>query len=349
MFIIEFIYMLYNMIFSWFNLSCFYLTFYFLGKTIIDPQLDPFNGAGYFIFYILLYLYVVLMICTFIASMGNRPQGSKWMYTFAFALYAVIMLYTVFAAMFLTVRVVNRAVQSIPSQKASLQATTAEILFGDDNFRSVVVALGGTLFLYIISSIMYFDPWHMLTSFVQYTLIAPSYINVLNVYAFCNTHDVSWGTKGDNTVSTDLGIANVKKGGKGGKQEVDVQVPLDQKDINLAYEEDLKVLQTPPPPEEKKIDAKTVQDDYYKQFRSNVVLAWILSNGILIALISSVSLASLLKPSETRIVGREVTPSNFYLSNKFFAFVLYSVAALALFRFVGSFIYILFAVFSRGR
>ena len=27
------------------------------------------------------------------------------------------------------------------------------------------------------------DPWHMLTSFVQYTLLAPSYINILNVYA----------------------------------------------------------------------------------------------------------------------------------------------------------------------
>jgi cellulose synthase/poly-beta-1,6-N-acetylglucosamine synthase-like glycosyltransferase len=27
-------------------------------------------------------------------------------------------------------------------------------------------------------------------------LLAPSFTNVLNVYAFCNLHDVSWGTKG---------------------------------------------------------------------------------------------------------------------------------------------------------
>jgi cellulose synthase/poly-beta-1,6-N-acetylglucosamine synthase-like glycosyltransferase len=27
------------------------------------------------------------------------------------------------------------------------------------------------------------DPWHMVTSFVQYTLLAHSYINILNVYA----------------------------------------------------------------------------------------------------------------------------------------------------------------------
>jgi cellulose synthase/poly-beta-1,6-N-acetylglucosamine synthase-like glycosyltransferase len=35
-----------------------------------------------------------------------------------------------------------------------------------------------------------FEPWHMITSFVQYLLMAPSYINVLNVYAFANVQCV---------------------------------------------------------------------------------------------------------------------------------------------------------------
>lgn len=35
------------------------------------------------------------------------------------------------------------------------------------------------------------DPWHMFSSFFQYLLLAPSFTNVLNVYAFCNLHDVS--------------------------------------------------------------------------------------------------------------------------------------------------------------
>lgn len=29
------------------------------------------------------------------------------------------------------------------------------------------------------------------SSFLQYLLLAPSFTNVLNVYAFCNLHDVS--------------------------------------------------------------------------------------------------------------------------------------------------------------
>ena len=32
---------------------------------------------------------------------------------------------------------------------------------------------------------------------VAMLLLTPTYINILNVYAFCNTHDITWGTKGD--------------------------------------------------------------------------------------------------------------------------------------------------------
>ena len=35
------------------------------------------------------------------------------------------------------------------------------------------------------------DPWHMVTSFVQYTLLAPSYINILNVYAVRSTPSIA--------------------------------------------------------------------------------------------------------------------------------------------------------------
>ena len=58
----------------------------------------------------------------------------------------------------------------------------------------------------------------MITSFVQYLLLLPSYVNILLIYAFCNLHDVSWGTKGDNGSAKDLGQA--KKVQKDGKEMV---------------------------------------------------------------------------------------------------------------------------------
>lgn len=76
--------------------------------------------------------------------------------------------------------------------------------------------------------------------------------------------DVSWGTKGDNKISTDLGV--VKTGPN--KNEVEVNVPTDQKDIDAAYEDAIHILQTKPPKEEKKVDAATKQEDYYRTFRT---------------------------------------------------------------------------------
>ena len=55
---------------------------------------------------------------------------------------------------------------------------------------------------------------------------------------FANVHDVSWGTKGDNTVAKTLGtIATGKTGGQ-------VEVPTDEKDIDTLYKYAIHVLNT---------------------------------------------------------------------------------------------------------
>jgi chitin synthase len=105
--------------------------------------------------------------------------------------------------------------------------------------------------------------------------------------------DVSWGTTGDTKVSTDLGVAKANKG----ENAVEVAVPTAEKDINAAYEDAIHVLSTKPPKEEKKVDAATAQENYYRTFRTkcvasppilavvddpfllcSVLLAWVLSN-----------------------------------------------------------------------
>ena len=35
--------------------------------------------------------------------------------------------------------------------------------------------------VYALSSILAFDPWHMVTSFVPYIFLSPAYINILNM------------------------------------------------------------------------------------------------------------------------------------------------------------------------
>jgi chitin synthase len=79
---------------------------------------------------------------------------------------------------------------------------------------------------------------------------------------------VSWGTKGDNKVSKDLGEVKTGKN----KNEVEVVVPTEETDINAAYDDAMQVLSTKPPKVEAKVDAATQEEDYYKQFRTKWVI-----------------------------------------------------------------------------
>ncbi len=79
---------------------------------------------------------------------------------------------------------------------------------------------------------------------------------------------MSWGTKGDNKVSTDLG--GVKTDAK--SNAVDVDVPTDSKDIDASYDEALLVLSTKPPKDEPKKDAEQDNKDYYAELQDEVRL-----------------------------------------------------------------------------
>jgi chitin synthase len=127
-------------------------------------------------------------------------------------------------------------------------------------FRNVIISVMSTYVLYFVASFMMFDPWHMFTSFIQYIFMAPSFINILNVYAFCNTHDVSWGTKGDNTVAVDLGVVKSKKDDTG-EHTVEIAVPTEQKDLNAQYEEACLDLSKKVAAQVQHRDAKTKQED----------------------------------------------------------------------------------------
>ncbi|KAL6300688.1 glycosyltransferase family 2 protein [Sparassis latifolia] len=255
---IEMIYQTFVLIFSWFALGNYYISFVILSEALEDPS---FHMKGINIVNIILnYVYLGLLVMSFLLALGNRPQGAKWPYTLAFVGFAVITIYMTVAAFFLAFKGIDNVVKS----QGPLSVSS---LFGNAIFRDIVISLLATIGLYILSSLIHFDPWHMITSFLQYVLISPSYISVLNVYAFANVHDVSWGTKGDNKVSTDLGVVQTSKN----KNEVEVAVPTAEQDINAAYDDALAVLQTKPPKAESKPDAQTAQEDYYRSFRTKCV------------------------------------------------------------------------------
>jgi chitin synthase len=129
---------------------------------------------------------------------------------------------------------------------------------------------------------MYLDPWHMFTSFPAYMAVQSSYINILNVYAFSNWHDVSWGTKGSDKADA---LPSAKTTGGKGEEAVIEEIDKPQADIDSQFEATVKRALTPyVAPEEK--EEKSL-DDSYKSFRTRLVTLWLFSNGLLAVCITS--------------------------------------------------------------
>ena len=151
----------------------------------------------------------------------------------------------------------------------------------------VLVALVSTYGIYLIASIVYLDPWHMLTSSWAYFLGMPSSINILMVYAFCNWHDVSWGTKGSDKVDALPSVQTKSDAQTAFVEEVDKP----QADIDVQFEQTVKRALAPwEEPEEKE---EINLDDSYKSFRTNLVLLWTFSNGLLALCINNEGLKQL--------------------------------------------------------
>ncbi|PKY05611.1 chitin synthase A [Aspergillus campestris IBT 28561] len=300
---IESVYQFMQLLFTYFGLANFYLAFFFIAGSLSDKKIDPFgHNVGKYIFITLRYACILVMCLQFIISMGNRPQGAKKLYLSGIIVYSVIMVYTAFCALYLVVL-----------ELMSKAGKDVDLPVSDGLLVNIVVSLLSTVGLYFYSSFLYLDPWHMFTSSAQYFALLPSYICTLQVYAFCNTHDVTWGTKGDNVINTDLGAARIING-----SIVELEMPSEQLDIDSGYDAALRNLrdrlEVPEPP----VSENQLQEDYYRAVRTYMVVIWMTANVILAMSVSEV-------------YGVESSGTNVYL-----AIILWSVAILALVRVIGS-------------
>ena len=168
------------------------------------------------------------------------------------------------------------------------------------------------------------DPWHMFSSFFQYLCLAPSFTNVLNVYAFCNLHDVSWGTKGSDKAEALPSVSSSK--GKGEDAAVVQDTERVQEDLDDTFKETVNRAVT-------KLDVKEVPekpspDDQNKTFRTRLVVFWMLSNAALAMAIENINgLASSDATKDQEKLRQK--------QNTYFAFILYSTFGLSAVRFVG--------------
>jgi len=152
----------------------------------------------------------------------------------------------------------------------------------------------------------------------------------------CNLHDVTWGTKGDNGSSKDLGGAKKVKG-EGGKEYMEVEIPTAREDVDQLWVASRNALKTKPAPQKERRDAATKQADHDRNSRTNVVLAWIATNMVMILVFTSTAF--------TNWVSQHITSSNDAAFNPYLSFLFWMLAGLSLIRFLGSLLYMILRIF----
>ncbi|EJD42686.1 glycosyltransferase family 2 protein [Auricularia subglabra TFB-10046 SS5] len=264
---IEAFYNTINLIFAWFAIGNYYIFFILLTSSLQDiPGLKPIKIVND----IIQAVYASLLVSCFIFSMGNKPRGSTFKYKLAVWLFAALTTYMLVCAGICVVRILRQ---------------------GGSMYGQMMLSLLATFGMYIASSLIAFDPWHLFTSFLQYLLVSPMYINVLNIYAFANLDDVhastcsraSRGTKGeDKAPEMELGAVVPDH-----QENVDLEL-VEAADVNDVYMEvlhNLKVRKPVPSAERSQGDLDQAAKDYYANVRTNVLLFWVLSNGLLVVCI----------------------------------------------------------------
>jgi len=323
---VQLIYNIMSLITSFFGLANFWLTTSVIMDLVGNPDPDsgkkpfPFSSGTPIVNTVLKYIYLGFLLLQFILALGNRPKGSKHTYLISMCVYAIIQLYVVALSLYL--------VYSALTNQAGWDELNKGNGVGDwiNNFFTsivgvILIALISTFGLYFIASFMYLDPWHMFHSFFQYLLLAPSYMNVLNVYAFCNWHDVSWGTKGSDKVDV-MPSATTKADSDGVKVIEEADKP--QADIDQAFEVTVKRALTPFVAEVE--DESKSLDDSYKSFRTRLITGWIFFNAGLTVIVTS--------DNFDRFGFSEKNNASARTAN-YFVFLLWLTAGLSFVRFMG--------------
>jgi len=276
------------------------------------------NDASPIVNNFLKYGYVFFLMLQFILALGNRPKGSRLAYTLSFIYFSIVQCYILVLSFYLVKNAFTGGTLDFDMSKGI--GAFLSSFFSSSGAGIVLIALVSTYGIYFIASFLYMDPWHMFTSSWAYFGGMTCSINILMVYAFCNWHDVSWGTKGSDKSEA---LPEAKTAKDDGKSNFIEEVDKPQADIDSQFEATVKRALAPfVEPEEQ--DEKSM-DDSYKAFRTNLVLLWIFSNLLVTLCITATGIDRfcLTNTSTTR-------------TSNYFSAILWTTAGLSIFRFIGS-------------
>lgn len=131
----------------------FFLVFHILTTQLGDKEL--LGTVGKVLGIVFEWLYLATLVACFVLALGNRPGGSNKFYMTMVYFWIVIMVYLSFAAVFVTVKSIQKQVEK--------NGFSIEDVVKNQQFFSIVVSLAATYVMWFVASLIFLDPWHMFT------------------------------------------------------------------------------------------------------------------------------------------------------------------------------------------
>jgi len=180
---LEFLYLTLNMIVgTWFGIGIFF--------TMLNMLIDvAFSGAPWLqqIGNVIQLMYLFLIIVQLVMNLKTKPEAVEKVHAFCAIYFCLYML--VFTGVSIAFLVTNRDFSfiGISSQKLGLLVTT---------LMSAIVGI-------LLTALLHGEILAILGSGFQYWLMVPVFFNILQMHAFANADDISWGTKNLDTKRAD--------------------------------------------------------------------------------------------------------------------------------------------------
>ncbi|XXG96420.1 hypothetical protein Hte_002702 [Hypoxylon texense] len=288
--------LLHNMLaflFAWFSLSGFLLTTFIVNDVSGNPPEGaavngfPFGSATPIVNAVIQIVYLITVVFQFVLALGSRPKSQIKSYIISFSIFAVVQAYMIVNLIYLTKRLVDFKQDTIGSNNYAF----INEYYTDIGYVTIFVTGISVFGIYILAGLLSFDPWHLFTSWAQYLFISTSYTNILNIYAFSNIHDVSWGQKSgkrDYRHAPELTEVTVQKTQSrptsiAEKSDSPIRTIAGIADIDEQFEETIKralaphVPDTDPEPED--LASK------FMRFRTILIMLYIFSNFLVCMLV----------------------------------------------------------------
>ncbi|KAF2106198.1 BcCHSIII, class III chitin synthase [Lophiotrema nucula] len=273
-----------SFILSWFNLATFFLTIFVVTDLASSPNDGsnvrpfPFGKATPVFNAVLQTMYMVVVCWQFILALGNRPIGQTLSYLVSFIFFAIVQLYFIINVIYFMYCVIRDKTATSNGNSYSYIST----FYTDIGQLTVWVTCASVFGVYYVAAFLHFDPWFMFTAYPQYLFVLSSYTNIINIYAFSNAHDVSWGSKTTHTALEALPsvvTTNVRREGRRDTVEIVEELPSFRTDIDSHFEKVVKRALTPYK-RPSRSSTMTIEDKF-RQYRTMLIAVYAFTNFLL--------------------------------------------------------------------